>query len=430
MIRKRNLLCIKNRSDISMSELLLFLPYKNILQNLLTLCKTPDAKEFDPVYRAFIGLDVAPDDIKEANEASVGVTSYFHASKGGRAKYLEKKLSSLYEKTCYDLTLRDLPLFLSSPSLYAKKKIGDFLTDEEARLLQNVSFNWIGSKEDNVTFDIGTYFNENGLKRLTTIEVKNRVDSGGIAARREVWGQKKMGQILSLLESGKILYETPQTLLSSNQSFSLLSLLNEFNVEILEMNLGILYNVNGSNATLDGDRRHGFFGGNEEGYKSIEKRARDLNFEIIRTDSNFLELELKYQNLRIFCKNIYGLQIPQVMMRRDYPIEQLLTEQYDDMWLAYNLAIFERTNLLKYGINCILILDDILTTNSEISTMFTEIAQTEVTISDLQELTITMLSSFTERFEDRFFTVIESDEYEKESYLADIIQFYISALKS
>jgi hypothetical protein len=56
-IKKRNLLCIKRRENLDLGHMLLYNPYKNILQNFVDLMIYPNAFEFDPVSRVFSGLE-------------------------------------------------------------------------------------------------------------------------------------------------------------------------------------------------------------------------------------------------------------------------------------------------------------------------------------------------------------------------------------
>jgi hypothetical protein len=92
-IKKRNLLCIKRREGLDLGHMLLYNPYKNMLQNFVELMINPKAIEFDPVSKVFSGLESVSEDVKHYYEALLGVTSYYQASKGGRGKYIEKKLS-------------------------------------------------------------------------------------------------------------------------------------------------------------------------------------------------------------------------------------------------------------------------------------------------------------------------------------------------
>ena len=111
MILKRNLLCVKKEENLDLGHLLLYKPYKNILENFVNLATERSATDFDPVSRIFDGLESISDDIKHYYEAFLGVTSYYQHSNGGRGKYVEKKISSVVETCSMNIKLSNLPLW-------------------------------------------------------------------------------------------------------------------------------------------------------------------------------------------------------------------------------------------------------------------------------------------------------------------------------
>lgn len=56
MINKRNLICVKDKEQLELGELLLYEPYKNILINFKDLCININAKEFHQIL-----LDILDD---------------------------------------------------------------------------------------------------------------------------------------------------------------------------------------------------------------------------------------------------------------------------------------------------------------------------------------------------------------------------------
>ena len=50
MIEKRNLLCIKQKENLDLGHILLYEPYKKILNNLRNLVIDISAKDFDMVF--------------------------------------------------------------------------------------------------------------------------------------------------------------------------------------------------------------------------------------------------------------------------------------------------------------------------------------------------------------------------------------------
>ncbi|MEM3488055.1 MAG: hypothetical protein QXO75_00090 [Nitrososphaerota archaeon] len=186
-IKKRKLLCIRKKENLDLGHLLLYKPYKNILINFENLMTDPKFIEFDPVSKVFSGLESVSEDIKHYYESLLGVTSYYQASKGGRGKYIEKKLSSVIETCSLDIKLNELPIWLTYPSLHRKKGIFTFeeLSSEEKSILRKSEWDWLGGKEDDETIDLGNILEKE--KRVIFVELKNRIDSGGTAARREIW---------------------------------------------------------------------------------------------------------------------------------------------------------------------------------------------------------------------------------------------------
>ena len=49
MILKRNLLCVKKKENLDLGHLLLYEPYKNILEKFVKLAIERSATDFDPI---------------------------------------------------------------------------------------------------------------------------------------------------------------------------------------------------------------------------------------------------------------------------------------------------------------------------------------------------------------------------------------------
>jgi hypothetical protein len=88
---------------------------------------------------------------------------------------------------------------LEYPSLHKKKGIFTIerLTSDEERILRTLEWDWLGRK--NVSTDVGSIITEE--KTMVLVELKNRVDSGGTAARREIWTSEKFGTFLEYLST-------------------------------------------------------------------------------------------------------------------------------------------------------------------------------------------------------------------------------------
>ena len=185
---ERSVLTLKDENDLSYEDLLLYHPYKNIVQNLYRLSTDKKANLFDPISREFNGIDNADEYIKYYYEALLGVTSYFQASKGGRGKYIEKKLASVSESCCLNSKLSELHHLLNYIEIIRKKKLSgkSSLSEEETKKILLSKWNFIAEEDE--TTDLCSLFICDGS--ISFLELKNRIDSGGTAARREIYDTK------------------------------------------------------------------------------------------------------------------------------------------------------------------------------------------------------------------------------------------------
>lgn len=165
--------------------LFLTIPLRNLgLINFQKLCTDVNAKDFDPVAKVYDGLLSVPSEIREYYEALLGVTSYYHHSQGGRGKYIEKRIASSFETCSLDIELSNLPFWLEYPYLHKKKGIftQQGLSSEEKKTLRTIEWDWLGDKD--VSTDVGSIIQDE--KTMVLVELKNRVDTGGTAGRREI----------------------------------------------------------------------------------------------------------------------------------------------------------------------------------------------------------------------------------------------------
>ena len=225
-IKKRNMLCIKKKENLDIGHLLLYNPYKNILSNFMELATKKEAKDFDPVAKVYHGLLSAPPEIRDYYEALLGVTSYYQASKGGRGRYIEKKLASSFDFCSLDIKLSQIPFWLTHPTIHKKKGIFTQrgLSTSEKRLIRRFPWDWIGNNDEET--DIGSII-KNEKKTMVLMEIKNRVDSGGTAARREIWTSQKFGIILDHLIENKKIYRRHES--RGIEDFTFAEMLSHFN---------------------------------------------------------------------------------------------------------------------------------------------------------------------------------------------------------
>jgi len=234
-IKRRNMLCIKDKESIDMGHRLLYEPYKNILEQFLKLTTNKDQTIFDPVSKVFDGLSSISDELKYYYEALLGITSYYQHSKGGRGKYIEKKLSSVLDTCSINIKLSEFPIWLKFPKTHRKKGIltkNGLSTDEKSKL-RNIEWDFL--YENEISTDIGNLIEDE--KTVVLTEIKNRVDSGGIAGRREIWTRKFYQILECLCNKNLAVYRL------NNEKFNLSSLLNYFGYKNLELYIGILFNI-------------------------------------------------------------------------------------------------------------------------------------------------------------------------------------------
>ena len=155
MIKRRNLLCTKQKSKLDLGRVLLYEPYKNILQNFVDLATKIEAKDFDPVAKVYHGLLSTPPEIRNYYESLLGVTSYYQASKGGRGRYIEKKLASSFEFCSLDIKLSQIPFWLINPKLHKKKGLftQQGLSTSDKRMIRRFPWDWLGDIDEET--DIG-----------------------------------------------------------------------------------------------------------------------------------------------------------------------------------------------------------------------------------------------------------------------------------
>jgi hypothetical protein len=420
-IKKRNLLCIKRRENLDLGHMLLYNPYKNILQNFVDLMINPKAIEFDPVSRVFSGLESVSEDVKHYYEALLGVTSYYQASKGGRGKYIEKKLSSFVETCSLDIRLSELPIWLSYPLLHRKKGIFTLqeLSSEERSILRRSEWDWLGSKEDEETIDLGNIFKES--ESIVFIELKNRIDSGGTAARREIWN-KKFKNFLTLISNiQKKLYR------KGSYTFSLIELFKYFGIKHIEFYIGILFDTEGKPATRQSDKEHGFYSSSEEGYRDLKVFMSSLpNVRIINEDPNTLTLDVRierFEDFSIRFSSVYGNEIPKALFKKGYSISDLLILRYDDIWLGQLTAISERAFLLKFQENTTLIIKSILQRDFKARELYDEFINSE----GAEDLLIKLVNYLLRKYSEEFKTNYIPPGKQADEYIADIIQVLASA---
>lgn len=418
MIAKRNLLCVKAKEKLDLGQRLLYEPYKNILVEFNKLCVDVNAKDFDPVAKVYNGLLSVPSEIREYYEALLGVTSYYHHSQGGRGKYIEKKIASSFETCSLDIELGKLPFWLEFPSLHKKKGIftQQGLSSEEKKFLRTIEWDWLGDRD--VSTDVGSIIQDE--KAMVLVELKNRVDTGGTAGRREIWTSEKFGIFVEYLKSNKKLFR------KSDKEFSLAELLESFGIENFEIYIGVLFDKGDNPATVQSDKTNGFYSSSKQGFEYLQNLIKQSQtIKIINEDFENLQMELglSYSSLKVKIGALYGNDITLKLFRKSFPVSDLLLLRYDDIWLSQLTTIDERAMLLKHQKNFTTTFLDLLNRDRDLRIKYDAIINSECGETELNAIVNYLLSKYAPVFDGK----ILPDKKDKSEYLADVIQFLCAA---
>jgi len=413
MIVKRNLLCVKDKNRLELGQVLLYEPYKNILMNFKELCININAKDFDPVAKVYDGLLSVPVEIREYYEALLGVTSYYQHSQGGKGKYIEKKLASSFETCSLNIEISKLPFWLEYPELHKKKGIftQQGLFQEERSIFRTIEWDWIGDRD--VSVDVGSIIKDENAMVLA--EIKNRVDNGGTAGRREIWTSEKFGIFVGYINSNKKIFRKKE------EEFSFIELLESFGIKVLELYIGVLFDKSDNPATVETDRIHGFYSSSKQGFEYLENLIKQSpSIDIVKEDSENLQmgLSLTYSNLKVNIGALYGNDITSRLFRKSLPVSDLLLLRYDDIWLSQLITIEERAILLKNGRNYMTTFLDLLKRDRDLRIRYDDLINSECEEIKLERIIDYLLDKYSTDFENRLLPAGK----DKEGYLADIIQ--------
>lgn len=178
---------------------------------------------------------------------------------------------------------------------------------------QNRSLWYIKSNIKKLKFDLVNIIDD----KLIILELKNRVDSGGTAARGEALS-KKFLNICRTIESGEKIF------VYQGRDRDFVEMLSILGINKVEMNLGFLFNINGKEARIEGDRLHGFYSSSKTHMKNylneLDHNIADLLFE----DENRLSLSFRKQSLSVSINMLYGNEVIQKFSGGKYGISKLM----------------------------------------------------------------------------------------------------------
>jgi hypothetical protein len=178
-VKQRRMLLLQNPSSLNREESWLREAYANIISNLLEYTIDPSSN-IDPFAANFMGLGTVESN-KEEFRAFMEVTSYFWGSKGGRGALIEKIVGAAAGTTAANgMLLSRIPIWIAT--------IKDVQDIKE----------WKATGSDpKLKFDLLNVIGD----RLVFLEIKNRVDSGGTAAREEALA-KKFLKLAEMIQNG------------------------------------------------------------------------------------------------------------------------------------------------------------------------------------------------------------------------------------
>jgi hypothetical protein len=413
VIKKRNILSVKKKENLDIGKILLYEPYKNILVNFKKLSTNVNAKDFDPVAKVYDGLLSVPSDIREYYEALLGVTSYYHHSQGGRGKYIEKKIASLFETCSLDIELSKFPFWLEHPTIHKKKGIftQQGLSPDEKKILRTIEWDWLGDRD--VSTDVGSIIQDEGS--VVLVELKNRVDTGGTAGRREIWTSEKFGIFVEYFKSNKKLFR------KSDREYSLPELLESFKIKTFEIYIGVLFDTGDRPATVESDKTNGFYSSSKQGFQYLQNLVKESStIKIINEDPENLQMELglNYSNLKVKIGALYGDEITLKLFRKSLPVSNLLLLRYDDIWLSLLITIEERAILLKHQKNFTTTFLDLLSRDRDLRIKYDAVINSECGETELNAIVDYLLNKYAIIFEDKMLPAGKN----KAEYLADVIQ--------
>jgi hypothetical protein len=186
--------------------------------------------------------------------------------------------------------------------------------------------------------------------RLVFLEIKNRVDSGGTAAREEALA-KKFLKLAEMIQNGVTVYTGDGVDMDIAQAFLGLG------IKKLEMHAGFLFNVNGSEATIEDDRSKGFYAQSKRLLEEYFNRHNNRFSIKLAYDMDNQRLSFEKDGLAVFIDLLYGSDVTRNFTHEKSALgtvlDKVFRRKWDDIWLSVNLAISQRSLLLRTGDNII-----------------------------------------------------------------------------
>jgi hypothetical protein len=198
--------------------------------------------------------------------------------------------------------------------------------------------------------------------RLVFLEIKNRVDSGGTAAREEALA-KKFLKLAEMIQNGVPVYIGDGVDMDIAQTFLGLGIMR------LEMHAGFLFNARGDEATIEDDRAKGFYGQSKRLLEEYFKKHNNRFSVKLTYDASSQKLSFEKDGLLVTIDLLYGSDITKNFTHEGLDLRKVMNKvfrkKWDDIWLSVKMAISQRTLLLRDGNNIINEIDRSLTKSAD-----------------------------------------------------------------
>jgi hypothetical protein len=152
--------------------------------------------------------------------------------------------------------------------------------------------------------------------------------------------------------------------------------------------MGLLFDIHGKEATIGADRSDGFYSSSKTHMKNY---ANESHYNAnVKFDPGKLRLYFKKHSLLVSVEMLYGNEVIRRFSTRKYYLgnlmERVFSKSWDDIWLIFNVAIFERAILLKNKENHITQLKYLKENDGYFCTMFNKFCTDSLNSEILRKL--------------------------------------------
>lgn len=310
------MLILQNKKKLEPQQIWLYDAYKKIVKNIIQrACNGPSS--IDPFASKYYGKNIHNTD-SNYYDALLEITSYFHSSKGGRGKLLEKTISFADKHAKNDVYLSSfLDQIISSNQTI------------QGKTLQ------ISKKK----FDLINLINDS----LIICEIKNRIDSGGVSGRRDAL--TKFFDVISSIEQNRTVFVDD----NSKKEYTLVALLSELKITKIEMIMGLLYNITGDEATISDDKKNGFYGESKKLSRDFSKGKLGVMYD------GQVKINFEKDGVEFLIETVYGSETTKRFtdgsLTLGMMLEKVFPKVWDDLWLGLKVGIKQRDLFLSYKTN-------------------------------------------------------------------------------